>query len=249
MPQIDIPVNASLQELLNIQPCEVLRIPLPSPTKITLPSGAALQAFTDLSKGIPNDCSMSFNLMLQLAPLLAALECPLRMLKLLKPLVDVITGLPAPPSPELIGDILTAAAELAPCFAMPAALLPMVKDILCLIRKVLGCLLAQLRSVRDLMGGLQLRFSAAEGNDDLLATLQCSQENAQASLANITQAIEPVGALLDLLSPITEMAGVPALTLPAPGATPESVEAIDAMVDTLQAVVDAIDELTGGACA
>jgi hypothetical protein len=254
MPSIDIEVSASVQDALDLPTCEAIGIPMPKPVSIQLPTGASLKAFTDLSKGIPNDCAMSFNLLLQVAPLLAAIECPLRVLKLLKPLVDVVTGLakvpPEPPSPEKIGEVLEAAAELAPCFLVPtpANLLPFVKDILCLIRKVLKCLVDELSSIRDLLGGLQLRFAAAEGNDDLLATLECAQENANASLQNATQAVEPIAALLALLSPITGMAGLPELNLPVPGATPESVEQISALVDTLQAVIDAIDEITGGTC-
>jgi len=67
---IDIPVSASLQDALNLPECTDIGFPMPSPLKITLPSGDELKAFTDLSKGIPNDCSMTFNLMLQLAPFL-----------------------------------------------------------------------------------------------------------------------------------------------------------------------------------
>jgi hypothetical protein len=252
MPSIDIPLSADLQKAFDLEPCEALGIPMPSPLKVTLPSGAALHALTDMSKGIPNDCSMSFNLMVQIAPFLAAIECPLKMLKLLKPLVDVITGLakapPEPPTPELIGDVVAAAAELSGCFLMPANLLPMCKDILCLIRAVLNCLMMQLKSVRDLMSGLQLRLEAAQDNEDLLAAVECAQKNGQVSMQNLTQAIEPVSAVIGLLSPILEMAGMPEIQL-TPQAPPEDLEALDAIVDTLQAVVDAIDDITGGICA
>lgn len=248
MPQVnlDIPVSPELQKALNGLECDALRIPKPSPLKITLPMGE-LHALTDLSKGIPNDCSMTFNLMLQLAPFLASITCLLRILKLLKPLVDVVTGLskkpPSPPSPALIGEVADAAIELAPCFAMPAMVIPMAKDIICFIRAVLGCLLTQLKSVRDLLSGLSLRIEAAAGNDDLLATLHCAQENAQTSVDNLTQAIEPISALLALAEPIMKMAGMPSIQLQSPGASPQDLAALNTLIDTLQGVVDAIDAL------
>lgn len=252
MPQIDIPLSPSLQQAFDLDPCEVLRIPSPTPLKINLPSGATLQALTDLSKGIPNDCAMTFNLMLQLAPLLAAIECPLKMLKLLKPLVEVVTGPlstpPKPPTPALLQEIVDAVIELAPCFAMPLQLPAFCKDILCLIRALLNCLLFQFRSLRDLANGLHLELTAAAGNDDLLAVVECAQANADAAADNLVQAIEPVTAFLALLAPILKMAGMPELKLQVPGGA-EGAQALDPVIDTLQAFVDTIDQITGGSCA
>lgn len=248
MPQVsyDIPVSAELQDALNGLECTALRIPKPSPLKITLPMGE-LHALNDISKGIPNDCSMTFNLMLQLAPFLASITCLLRMLKLLKPLVDIVTGLPKPPSPTLLKDFADAAVELAPCFAMPAMVIPFAKDIICFIRAVLACLLTQMKSVRDMMSGLALRIEAAAGNDDMLATLQCAQQNAQNSAASLTQAIEPIGAIIQLASPVLQMAGMPSLSLQSPGASPQDLAGLNAVIDTLQGVVDSIDAM--GICA
>ena len=238
---IDIPVTEKLQKALDVQPCDVLRIPQPTPLKITLPAGE-LHALTDLSKGVPNDCSMTFNLMLQLAPFLASITCLLRILKLLKPLIDIVKGLPVPPV-KAVEDFTAAAIELAPCLVMPANVVPFAKDIICFIRAVLACLLTQLKSVRDLMSGLQLRMEAATGNDDLMATIQCAQQNAQASVNNLTQAIEPISALLELANPVMQMAGMPSISLQTPGASPQDLAALGALIDTLQGVVDAIDEL------
>jgi hypothetical protein len=248
VPTIDIPVKPDLQKALDLKPCSALKLPSPKPLKIQLPTGGSLQAFNDISKGIPNDCSMTFNLMLQIAPLLASMDCLLKMLKLLKPMVDAVTS--PPPTPAMVKDIVDAAAELAPCFLIPtpAGVLPFVKDILCLIRAVLHCLLAQLTSVRDLLQGLSLRLEAAAGNDDLLATLQCAQDNAQTSVDNLTQAIEPVTVLLSLVGPLMKIAQLPDLELKSPGASPQDLDSLNELVNTLQGVVDAIDEITGGIC-
>lgn len=253
MPQIDIPVQGPLQEALDGLGCADLRLPKAAPLEIHLPTGGgSLKAFTDLSKGIPNDCSMVFNLMLQLAPMLASMECMLKVLKLLEPLAAVVTGLtkvPPKPPAEALAKLPGAVADLAPCFGIFAALPMFGKDLLCFVRAILVCLTAQLRSLRDLMAGLTLRLEAADGNADLLATLQCAQDNAKASADNLTQAIEPISGLLQLMSPVLGMAGLPSIQLSTPAASPDGAEALDAIVQTLQAVIDAIDDATGGICA
>ena len=49
MPNIDIPVPVNLQKLFQLPPCEEIKLPLPSPISIQLPSGGSLKAFTDIS--------------------------------------------------------------------------------------------------------------------------------------------------------------------------------------------------------
>ena len=250
MTNIDIPLSEELQKAFQIPPCSELALPFPKPLKVTLPTGSSMNAFIDMSKGIPNDCSMNFNLMVQMAPLLAAMECPLKMLKLLKPLVDIIQGLPAPPSPGTLKEFVDAAAELAPCFTVFASIPMFVKDLLCLVRSVLNCLLSQIRTVRNLLGGLQLRIGEAEGNPDLLATLQCAQDNANASMQSLTQSIDPIAGLLELVGMVAQLGGQSLnLSLSAPSAPPEDLAAIDDLIEVLQAAVDAIDAATGGSCA
>lgn len=253
MTRIDIPVSASVQHALDLPPCIDIGIPKPSPLKLKLPTGGSLQAIADVSKGIPTDCAMTMDLMLQLAPLLASIECPLKMLKVLGPLTEVVTGLLNPPPPlDAVKKLTDAVIELGPCLGLVipgGSMVPFVKDLLCLIRKILHCLLGQLRSIHDLLTGLQLSFDAAQGNDDLLATLQCSKENADAAISNVTQAIEPVSALLTLMSPLFEIAQMPPLQLSLPGTTPTDAESLTPIIDTLQGLVDAIDDATGGICA
>jgi hypothetical protein len=248
MAQIDIPVSVSLQEALDIPPCSKVALPFPKPLKITLPSGGSMNALVDMSKGIPNDCSMNFNLMLQMAPLLAAMECPMRVLKLIKPLIEIIKSLPAP-SPKLITDFADAAAEVLPCVATIAAIPAFVKDLLCLVRSVLSCLLGQLRTVRDLTSGISLRMAEAEGNPDLLATLQCAQDNAAASMQSLTQAIDPIAGVLALVGTVASVGGQSLdISLTPPAGPPEDLAAFDAIIDSLQTALDAIDAATGGAC-
>lgn len=250
---IDIPVHADVQSALDLPPC--LALPKLKPLKVTLPTGGSMQAMADVSAGVPTDCALSLNLMLQVAPLLASIECPLKMLKVIGPLVEVVTGLakvpPDPPGPDLIQKLLKAVEELQPCLGIVipgGSMLDFVKSLLCLIRRILNCLLGQLRSVRDLLFGLQLSLANAEGNADLLSQLDCAKEDADAAMANVMHAIEPIGAVLALMSPMFEIAGQEPLKLEMPGTGPADAEALTAIVDTLQALVDAIDDVTGGIC-
>ena len=123
MPQIDIAVAPDLAALFDLPPCSDLSIPGPSPLTVTLPTGGSIKAFADISKGIPTDCSMTFSLMLQIAPFLAVSECLIKILKLLKPLIDVVKSLGPPPDPiklpAAIEDFVKAAVDLAPCLLVP----------------------------------------------------------------------------------------------------------------------------------
>jgi hypothetical protein len=254
MPNIDIPVSVELEVMFELPNCDDIKLPSPSPMKITLPTGSVMKAIADISKGIPTDCSASFSLLVQLAPLLGSMECLLKILKLLKPLIDVIKGLPFPPV-KAINDFIEAAVDLKDCLLIPtpANLLPFIHDILCLILKMLKCVLGGLKTITEIMGGLgiQLKIAEGAGNSELLKALQCAQENAATSAQHLTQSMEPLVAILDLVGPIMGLAGLDPITLPAIGSQTD-VESLKKAVDALQGVVDSIetivDALPGGAC-
>ena len=252
MANFDIPVPEKLQEALSAPRCLDIKLPPPEKLVVHLPSGASITALNDLGKGIPNDCSLIFSLMLQINGLLGSLECLLKVLKLIKPLSDIVNNLPVPPF-KAIKDFGDAVADLAPCFLMltPAGMIPFVRDILCLILKFLSCLIGQLKTIAELLGGLtiQLESARAAGNDDLVATLECSQENATTSIQHLLQAFEPISALLDLAGPFMSIAGVQAIQLPALGSGTD-VDAINETLGTLQSVVDTVQGVvdTLGGC-
>lgn len=249
MVDIDIPVSAPLQKALQPLSCTEIALPLPKPLKVELPFGGSMNALVDMSKGIPNDCSMNFNLMVQIAPLLAALECPMKILKLLKPLIDIIKAVPSLDAIKIgaaMPEFVDAAAEIAPCFVALAKVPIMVMDLLRLIRSVLNCLLGQLETLRNLMNGLALRFGEAEGNPDLLATLECSQKNAMAQAQALTASIDPIAGVLALVSTIAAIAGMNLdITLETGGAPPETTEAVDGVIAVLRTAVDTITAIVG----
>lgn len=250
MVDIDIPVSPALERALEPLACADMSLPLGQPLTVTLPSGAALKSFTDLSKGIPTDCSMNFNLLLQLAPLMAAMECPLKILKLMKPLIDIVEGLKELPNPsKVLGAIpafMDAAADVVPCFVMIAQLKDMIMDVLRLVRAVLNCLLGQLRTLRDLMNGLSLRLAEAQGNPDLRNAIECAQRNAVVQAQALTASIDPIAGIVELAKLIGSIAGLELdFELATGGAPPESLEELDVVIDTLQLAVDAIDAILG----
>lgn len=248
MAEIDIAVSADLQQLFQLPSCTDITLPSAGGVSIQLPTGGSLQAFADISKGIPTDCSMTFSLMLQLAPFMASIQCLLNVLKLLKPLIDVIQGLPMPPAGAL-AEFAEAAAGLAPCLLIPtpAIMIPFVLDLLCLILKVLKCFLDQLNSLIKILGPLSLQLTAAQqaGNDDLIATLQCAQQNAQTQAGQIMNSLGPVGALLEIAGPLFGIAGVPAITLPSLGSASD-VAALQSVVQTMETVVGTIQGIVDG---
>jgi hypothetical protein len=250
---MDIQVDANLNDLLQLPACSDIQIPFPSPAKVTLPTGGSLQAFSDISKGIPTDCAMTFSLMIQIAPMLAGMECLLKVLKLLKPLIEVIKGLPIP-SPAVIEEFVEAAAGLVPCLLVPtpAAIIPFIRDLLCLIIKALKCFLSQMKTILAVMSGLslQLQSATAAGNTALIGSIQCAQQNAAAQAAHLTASIEPLGVLLDLAGTLMGLAGIKPISLPsAPGADLQAlqtfVQTIQGVVGTMQVVVDALGGCNG----
>ena len=253
MPNIDIPIPEDLKEALEAPKCIDLSFPPPKRLTITMPTGSILQVPSDLSKNIPNDCSVTFSMLLQLHPLLISMECLLKMLKLLKVLSDAVTS--PPPTPGMIKDIVNAVADLSTCFLAltPAGLIPFIRDVLCLILRMLRCLIGSLRSLLEIMSGLTIRLEAANaaGNSELAETLKCAQGNAASSAMLLTQAFGPVSGIMDLISPLMQMAGVAAIKLPAIGSASDTeglrkvVTTLEDVVNTLQQAVDALGGCPG----
>ena len=249
MPNFDIPIPVDLNKELGLPPCNEIQLPFPKPLKVTLPTGGSIKAINDLSKAIPTDCSLTFSLMVQIAPLLASMECVLKILKLLKPLVEVINNLPVPPV-KAVQDFAKAAVDLAPCFLIPtpANMLPFIRDILCLILKVLKCLLGQMKTLLAMMQGLQLNLDAARsaGNFELEEALQCAQKNAATSGEALTTAIEPIGVILDLIGPMMGLVGADPITIDPIGSASDAeslsnaIQSVQGVIGTIEIVVEAL---------
>src|SRR5262245_59697332 len=116
-------------------PC--VKVPrIPKIPNIDLMGMVDLKGFLDFSVGSPKDCTLSINLMLQLAPLLASMSCLLKMLAVIKALEGAVTS-----GMTKTGDLLDAIAKLADCFLVlaPPKIFLTIKGILELIISFFGC--------------------------------------------------------------------------------------------------------------
>ena len=114
--------------------------PPTSANAVHLPTGSTLHPIVDNGE-TSVDCSLTADLQRQTAPWLASAECLLKILALLKPLIDVVEHLPTP-SKSALQEFAKAAVELQPCLLMgtPGSALPLVRDLLCLSLRSLECL-------------------------------------------------------------------------------------------------------------
>lgn len=241
MPNIDIPIPADLSKAFQFPPCSQVQIKPPSPLKIQLPTGGTLSAFSDLSKGIPSDCSQTFSLMVQIAPFLASTECLLKVLGLIGPLVEFVKAVPDPIKlASTVPKFLKAAEAVMPCVAVVTGLgiIPFIKDLLCLIIKALKCFTSQLQSLLGIMSGLSLQLSAAQaaGDTDLLSAIQCEQDNASALASNLTASLAPIAVILDLAGTLFSIAGMKPIVLPSVG-TQSDVDSLNTVLQTIQGVI------------
>lgn len=238
---IDVPLPDSVKEYLAQPHCVDLALPKPSKAEVCLPLGGRLQGLVDATKEIPDDCALTFSLLLQLGPIMASIECLIKVLKMVKPLIDVIKAVPSLDGAKLmkvVPDFVTAAEEVLPCVAQVQLGVPrFVRDLLLLIAKVLHCVAGQLKSVAGLMGGIQLSIATAQqnGNGELLAQLQCAQENAQNQAAASMSSIEPISAILSLAGPFLGIAGVDPITLPTVGSAQDA-QTLETTAETLMEI-------------
>ena len=98
---------------------------LPEPLEISLPGGVKLSGFLDFSKGMPTQCSVTFSLLQQLAPVMASLTPILNILNVLMKLKEFLGP---PPDPLKAGDVVAAIDKLASLFISltPAGIAPRV---------------------------------------------------------------------------------------------------------------------------
>jgi hypothetical protein len=247
---IDVPLPDELKAFLAQPICADIALPEPGKVSLQLPTGGSIKGIGDVTKGIPTNCSLNVSLLLQLGPILANLECFIRVLKLIKPLIDIVKGLPFPPV-KAISDFAEAAKEVTECimaFTTPGGIGPFVRDILCLIIRILTCLVQQMDSIVSVMEGLSLKIAAAEGNAVEQELLKCAQENAQRAATAQLQAVEPVMVILQVAAPLLELAQVGAIEIPAFDGV-EGAEQMRGFVDTMQQLVETLElaaKIVGG---
>ena len=245
-----IPIPEDLQRIMALPACEDLSFPQCSELGINLPNGGRFEPIMDMANGIPNDCSVATNLLLQLQPFLASIECILKILGLLKPLIDVINALSTLDPIKIaqaMPEFAKAVEAILPCFGLLIPGVPIynfIKDILLLIIAILKCVIGALKTILEVMQGIGIRLSAAEaaGNTQLKAILECAQENAVASAAHSMKQMGPVENLMPLIVSFLEIAGVDAIEFPELG-EPEDAEKLAAIITQLEDTVTLVEQV------
>jgi hypothetical protein len=242
---IDVPLPDKVKEYLTQPHCDDLALPKPGKVEVCLPLGGRLKGMVDATQAIPDDCSLTFSLLLQLGPIMASIECLVKVLKLIKPLMDVMKGIQTADiskAADAVPKFLDAAKDVLQCVAQVQLGIPMfVRDLLLLIAKTLHCIAGQLKSIAGLMGGIQLSIQTAQanGNGELLAQLQCAQENASNSAAAAMSSLEPISTILSLAEPFLGIAGVNPIVLPT-GGSAQDAQALETAAETLLQISEAM---------
>jgi hypothetical protein len=258
MTSIDVPLPDDLQQFLARPKCIDLGLPKVGKVQVRLPLGGTLKGIADVTKAIPDDCSLVFSLLLQLGPFLAGIECLLKVLGLIKPLIDIIKAISSLDPIKIAGalpEFIKATEPVLECVLQLAIAPPLfIRDLLCLLIKLLKCLIGQLKSIATLMTGqlLQIQLATAEGNTELLEQLKCAQDNAATSAEYAMSAMEVVTLILSLAEPVFGLAGVPSITIPTMGPVAD-VEGLNNTIATLELIVDAMSTVAealppGGPC-
>ncbi|MDO9712899.1 hypothetical protein [Paracraurococcus lichenis] len=238
MANIDIKLSSELMQRLSLPSCASFSLGKPELPSITLPTGGTIKALADVTKGVPTDCSLNFNLMLQITPLLASMECLFEVLKLvgaLKKFFEAAAkGFVEVPAAAV--ELLNAFEGVAKCITFPfgTGAFLFVRDLLKMIGSILRCIGQGLKSTAALMGGLTVQIQAAQdaGNTELMEALGCARDNALASAQGSLLAIEPITLVLGMAEPFLGIAGVSPVKLPAVGGA-DNAEALDALADGL----------------
>jgi hypothetical protein len=227
---------------------ELPKIPdLPS---IQLLGGAELKGFLDFTQGAPTDCKITFNLLMQLSPVLVSMACLLKILNFIGTLQAFFEAAKSPPFndfPKSAKDVLDAIADLSKCipaFAGPQMIL-MIKGMLRLIISFLDCFLSQLSSLISFQASIDLK--SAEGNPVLLEALNCARHNAETSMGNLMLSLQPLQPISDMITMVASIAGK-SLTLPKfsdISANPDRTNAISSLRDAIDAIKQVIDALPG----
>ena len=245
MATIDIPLPAELTQALKPVCIQLPKVAKPGSSSLTLPMGTSLQGMADFTRGIPTDCSMNLNLMLQLAPMMASMDCLLKVLKFIGAIVKVLKNF----NPlTAVSDVLTAAEDVAKCLGIVIPGIPIctfVKELLIMISTMLLCVVTELESILNILDGIgkQITVAEAAGNTDQLAALQCAQQNAATAAEGTMQSIQPVVVLLTLAGTFMEIANVN-LNVTIPSAVPSGdLDAMRTLLEDLGTAAKVIKEV------
>ncbi|MEJ7598224.1 MAG: hypothetical protein WKG01_09970 [Kofleriaceae bacterium] len=250
---MEYPLNYKLPDHIvkKLQPpmCDLLK--LPEPTKLDLCSifgGAKIQGIVDVTKAIPDDCSLLFSILLQLPPIMISLGCFIKLLGVAGPLIKFVEAVPKlQPQKilEAVPELVEALGEVVKCFASLALGLPaFIRDLLLLIAKLLKCVAQMVLSLAKLIGGLEISIKTAEaaGNKELLKQLECAKGNAEAQAKAAQGSLDVVQLLMTLAEPLFKLANVEMPSIPAV-ASAEDVASMEEAANTMLSIASSIETI------
>jgi len=244
---IDIPLPDALTKRLTPPSCDDIKLPTPEKLNLCLPFGGSFQGIVDVTKAIPDDCSLTFSILLQLPPLMASLGCFIKLLKLAQPLMDFVKAVPSVQPQKILGAVpalVDALTEIVGCLTSIQTGVPkFVRDMLHMIAKLLKCIAGQLKSLAELMSGLEISIQAAQasGNKALMDQLKCAQDNAKAQADAATGSMDMIAAVLAVAEPLLQLAGV-SLSLPTIGSAQDAAS-IEEAANTMLSIGASIDQI------
>ncbi len=226
-------------------PC--VKLPeLPEIPSIKLVGGAELRAFLDMSKGMPNNCSVTMSLMAQISPLLASLSPLIQIVGVIEAIGNFAKN-PLVNAPDLVAKI----SELAQLFASftPAQIAVTIAGVLKLLVSFLECVITMLSSSIS----FQAEIAGIRGEYDLdlnppslvlQASLDCAEANAELALEQASAMMGPVEPLLAIVGTLSSLAGI-SLDLPSTdlSASADASAAIEALEDAVGGLKAALDSL------
>jgi hypothetical protein len=227
----------------------------PQQRTIRLPTGATLTGSADLPKGMDEQCKVAFNLMLQMGPFMASIECLVDILQFVfdtiefsKSVPDAITSLDPSKPMKAAKKLAEDGKKLTACFGWflgPIPLCQFVKDVLTMIHDFISCLLELMDSVLTQQLELQVKMGDAQDNPELLDVLNLAQDNLSATMGQAVNSMGPILNLLQLMGGFMKTVGAGSLAVPSldqlTGGSVEAVlQPIKDLNDALGVIVEAL---------
>jgi hypothetical protein len=206
---------------------------------VQLPFGVEMQALADYSKGPPTQAGMLSSLLTQVMPAMAAMSPILTVLNTLSALKDFAQD---PLNPLKVAALVTALGN-AIGLINPAEFVVAIKSILQL---VIGYLEAFIQTMSGLLAfQASIDLSIAQGNPDLMASLQQSSNNASVSIQQLMLSLGPIAPVMTLIQPFIAISGA-SIALPSIASlqgekdVAKAVQTLGTMLADLQQALEAL---------
>jgi hypothetical protein len=215
-----------------------LHIPeIPDPLSITLPGGVSME---------------SINLMEQIQPALTPLVPLFNIIDTVVALFNCVKAIPdmmgPPPDPTVLAACIPELAEkvnallkLIPQLSLPYTIIGIIDLVIDTLRQVRSQLLHMQAQMEQILGAIDRATELEDAG--LMAITNCAQENVAQEAANVGKSLAAMGKLIGILNLFLGMVGGPEVPdLSALAGTPldEAIPPIDAIIESLQTVRDAV---------